>query len=102
MALAFVFMYVGSCLGGGTDAWVTPEGLFWSVINVVCTSGYQLYMKGVVNDLKKQLGRWGPVYYNNMLSLPTLIIPTVATFGGPGGWFANFEKAEWMAKFWIA
>lgn len=98
---AFALMYVGSCLGGGTDAWITAEGLFWSVINVLCTSGYQLYMKGVVNDLKKQLGRWGPVYYNNFLSLPPLLLPTAFTCVGPNGWLTALGNSDWWARFWI-
>eukprot|EP00756_Hemistasia_phaeocysticola_P027312 Hpha_TRINITY_DN16110_c0_g3::TRINITY_DN16110_c0_g3_i8::g.5030::m.5030/K15356/VRG4, GONST1; GDP-mannose transporter len=101
MILSFVLMYVGSCLGGGSDAWVTPEGLFYSFLNVLCTSGYQLYMKGVLEDVKKELGRWGPVYYNNLLSLPMLIVPTVMTVSGPEGWFAAIQVADGWAQFWI-
>jgi len=101
MILSFVLMYVGSCLGGGTDAWVTPEGLFYSFLNVFCTSGYQLYMKGMLQDVKDELGRWGPVFYNNLLSLPMLIVPTVLGASGPQGWMAALQMADVWAQGWI-
>eukprot|EP00756_Hemistasia_phaeocysticola_P012056 Hpha_TRINITY_DN15170_c3_g13::TRINITY_DN15170_c3_g13_i1::g.129086::m.129086/K15356/VRG4, GONST1; GDP-mannose transporter len=101
MVLSFVLMYAGSCLGGGSDAWVTAEGLLFSVLNVVFTSGYQLYMKGLLNDVQKVLGRWGPVFYNNLLSLPILVGPTLATMHGDGGWLVALNTADWWAKVWI-
>eukprot|EP01062_Namystynia_karyoxenos_P012559 TRINITY_DN14530_c0_g1_i1.p2 TRINITY_DN14530_c0_g1~~TRINITY_DN14530_c0_g1_i1.p2 ORF type:complete len:295 (+),score=53.29 TRINITY_DN14530_c0_g1_i1:480-1364(+) len=101
MSLAFVLMFIGSCLGGGTDAWVTPDGLIYSLLNVACTSGYQLYMKGLVEDLQKQLGRWGPVYYNNLLSLPLLVVPMAASFTGPNGWWQSLQKANPWAHGWL-
>eukprot|EP00756_Hemistasia_phaeocysticola_P027307 Hpha_TRINITY_DN16110_c0_g2::TRINITY_DN16110_c0_g2_i1::g.5012::m.5012/K15356/VRG4, GONST1; GDP-mannose transporter len=101
MVFAFALMYVGSCLGGGTDAWITTEGLIFSLLNVACTSGYQLYMKGLLDDVKKDLGRWGPVFYNNLLSLPILVGPTLLTMTGENGWLASFGRLTDWAKCWI-
>ena len=70
-------MIFGSYIGAQQDAFVTAWGLFWNFANVLFTTGYQLYMKMVLNEEKKRLGRWGPVYYNNLLALPPLLIPTV-------------------------
>eukprot|EP00754_Rhynchopus_humris_P031250 Rhum_TRINITY_DN15328_c0_g1::Rhum_TRINITY_DN15328_c0_g1_i1::g.152927::m.152927/K15356/VRG4, GONST1; GDP-mannose transporter len=86
MIVAFLMLSGGSFLGALTDRWLTFSGLFWSVANVACTSGYQLYMKGMLNDLKGSMGRWGPVYYNNLLSLPPLLVPVVLQYD------------EWTAK----
>ena len=69
-------MIFGSVIGAQQDPWVTPWGLFWNFSNVLCTTGYQLYMKGVLNDVQG-LGRWGPVYFNNLLALPPLLLPTL-------------------------
>ena len=80
MLFSFLLLIAGSILGATSDAWLTPVGLFWSITNVICTSTYQLYMKGMLNDLKSTMGSWGPVYYNNLLSLPPLILPVILTW----------------------
>eukprot|EP01064_Diplonema_japonicum_P014344 TRINITY_DN2194_c1_g1_i1.p1 TRINITY_DN2194_c1_g1~~TRINITY_DN2194_c1_g1_i1.p1 ORF type:complete len:364 (+),score=75.19 TRINITY_DN2194_c1_g1_i1:33-1124(+) len=91
MVFSFVLLIMGSLLGATTDRWVTMEGLVWSFSNVACTSGYQLYMKGVLNDLKDTMGKWGPVYYNNLLSLPPLLLPVMYDFNG---WFAKLKTLD--------
>ncbi|KAJ9466821.1 GDP-mannose transporter [Diplonema papillatum] len=80
MVFAFFLMSLGSLLGAKNDAWSTQSGVAWAFFNVLCTSGYQLYMKGVLNDLKSTMGKWGPVYYNNILSLPPLLLPVVLSY----------------------
>eukprot|EP01062_Namystynia_karyoxenos_P071096 TRINITY_DN66503_c0_g1_i1.p1 TRINITY_DN66503_c0_g1~~TRINITY_DN66503_c0_g1_i1.p1 ORF type:complete len:423 (+),score=138.79 TRINITY_DN66503_c0_g1_i1:184-1269(+) len=92
VVLSFVLMILGSALGARTDPWVTPEGLVWSFANVACTTGYQLYMKGMMNDLRKRLGQWGPVFYNNLLALPPMIIPTLLSASGDRGWIAGMAS----------
>eukprot|EP01059_Diplonema_ambulator_P007445 TRINITY_DN1690_c1_g2_i1.p1 TRINITY_DN1690_c1_g2~~TRINITY_DN1690_c1_g2_i1.p1 ORF type:complete len:361 (+),score=79.91 TRINITY_DN1690_c1_g2_i1:681-1763(+) len=86
MIFSFFLLILGSLLGALTDHYVTLPGLLWSFSNVACTSGYQLYMKGVLNDLKDTMGKWGPVYYNNLLSLPPLFI------------FVVWDMNSWVAK----
>eukprot|EP01063_Lacrimia_lanifica_P040691 TRINITY_DN9329_c0_g1_i1.p1 TRINITY_DN9329_c0_g1~~TRINITY_DN9329_c0_g1_i1.p1 ORF type:complete len:338 (+),score=118.76 TRINITY_DN9329_c0_g1_i1:42-1055(+) len=83
---AFSLLLTGSIMGASTDAWVTFEGLVWGGLNVCSTSAFQLYMKLVLNDLKQEMGRWGPVYYNNVLSLPPLLLPTM------------FMYSDWVVK----
>eukprot|EP01060_Flectonema_neradi_P035443 TRINITY_DN6523_c0_g1_i1.p1 TRINITY_DN6523_c0_g1~~TRINITY_DN6523_c0_g1_i1.p1 ORF type:complete len:367 (+),score=26.07 TRINITY_DN6523_c0_g1_i1:107-1102(+) len=73
---SFFLMIFGSIIGAQQDPWVTAWGLFWNFTNVFCTTGYQLYMKGVLNDVQG-LGRWGPVYFNNLLAVPPLLLPTL-------------------------
>lgn len=74
MYLAFVLMISGSYLGAKGDPWVTSWGIFWTFANIVATVGYTLYMKQLLGDVKKQIGRYGPVFYNNLLSIPFFII----------------------------
>jgi GDP-mannose transporter len=74
---AFGLMILGSYVGTSADAWVTPEGLFWTFANIFFTVAYVLYMKLLLGDVSKELGRYGPVYYNNLLSLPFLVVPAL-------------------------
>lgn len=74
MYVAFAMMIVGSCLGAHGDNNVTAWGLFWTLLNVAFTTGYSLYMKRITNTLGAELGRYGPVFYNNILSLPFIVV----------------------------
>eukprot|EP01064_Diplonema_japonicum_P000507 TRINITY_DN1032_c0_g1_i1.p1 TRINITY_DN1032_c0_g1~~TRINITY_DN1032_c0_g1_i1.p1 ORF type:complete len:364 (+),score=65.32 TRINITY_DN1032_c0_g1_i1:44-1093(+) len=96
--LSFLLMIFGSFVGAQQDKWVTPWGLFWNFANVGFTTGYQLYMKGMLNEAKKTLGRWGPVYYNNLLALPPLIFPTL--YSAPV-WKEKLEVSNDMLKLWL-
>lgn len=70
---AFAMMAVGSYVGSAGDPWVTAAGLFWTFANIVFTVGYVLYMKVLLGHVSKEIGRYGPVFYNNLLSLPFLL-----------------------------
>ncbi|KAJ9465009.1 GDP-mannose transporter [Diplonema papillatum] len=96
--LSFALMILGSVVGAQQDPWVTPWGLFWNFLNVFCTTGYQLYMKGMLNEAKKSLGKWGPVYYNNMLALPPLLLPTVFAYDE---WSVKLVESGSIARVWL-
>eukprot|EP01065_Artemidia_motanka_P039160 TRINITY_DN48011_c0_g1_i1.p2 TRINITY_DN48011_c0_g1~~TRINITY_DN48011_c0_g1_i1.p2 ORF type:complete len:347 (+),score=122.12 TRINITY_DN48011_c0_g1_i1:101-1141(+) len=102
VVVSFGFMILGSAVGATHDPWVTPWGLWWSLANVACTTGYQLYMKLVMNESRRRLGQWGPVLYNNVLALPPLLLPTLATASGDGGWVAGLAAAPGRARLWLA
>ncbi|KAK7196277.1 lipophosphoglycan biosynthetic protein (lpg2) [Novymonas esmeraldas] len=68
--IAFALMILGSYLGAKGDQWVTLEGLIWTFFNIVSTVAYTLYMKAVLGAVSASIGRYGPVFYNNLLSLP--------------------------------
>lgn len=70
---SFVMMALGSYIGSAGDPWVTPLGLFWTFANIFFTVAYVLYMKVLLGAVSKEIGRYGPVYYNNLLSLPFLL-----------------------------
>ncbi|ORC93707.1 GDP-mannose transporter [Trypanosoma theileri] len=73
MYFSFVLMVLGSYMGAKGDQWITSWGLFWTFANVGVTVAYTLYMKRLLGDVSKQIGRYGPVFYNNLLSLPFLL-----------------------------
>lgn len=81
---AFGLMILGSYLGSASDSWVTAWGLFWTFANVFATVAYVLYMKALLGNVSSEIGKYGPVFYNNMLSLPFLILPSFGTLGDFG------------------
>lgn len=78
MYAAFLLMVLGSYLGSVGDQWVTAWGVFWTFANIFATVSYVLYMKQLTKDLS-DIGRYGPVFYNNLLSLPFIFPSCVAT-----------------------
>lgn len=96
MYVAFVLMILGSYLSAYGDRWVSPWGLFWTFANIVSTVCYTLYMKRLIKDFSAKIGRYGPVFYNNLLSLPFFMI---------GGWnefvplFTGLSQASSKALF---
>ena len=76
---AFGLIVLGSYLGSASDKWVTTEGMLWTGANVVTTVMYVLYMNDLLKHVSKDIGRYGPVFYNNLLSLPFLFLPSCLT-----------------------
>jgi GDP-mannose transporter len=72
--LAFALMILGSYLGAKGDQWVTSMGLFWTFLNIIATASYTLYMRAVLGAVSSSIGRYGPVFYNNLLSLPFFLV----------------------------
>ncbi|KPA82396.1 lipophosphoglycan biosynthetic protein (lpg2) (LPG2) [Leptomonas pyrrhocoris] len=71
---AFALMILGSYLGAKGDQWVTAKGLFWTFLNIIATASYTLYMRAVLGAVSSSIGRYGPVFYNNLLSLPFFLV----------------------------
>ena len=80
ICISFGVIMLGSYLSATGDPWVTTEGLLWTSMNVVASSGYLLYMKLLLGGISKELGRYGTVFYNNFLSLPFLLFPALGSF----------------------
>jgi GDP-mannose transporter len=80
MIASFLIMFAGAYFGSSTDRWVTPWGLFWTFSNVASTVAYVLYMKVLLVNVSAEIGKYGPVFYNNLLSLPFLMLPSAPTF----------------------
>jgi len=81
MFASFGLMFLGAYMGSATDKWVTAWGLFWTFANVFFTVAYVLYMKTLLGSVSNEIGRYGPVFYNNLLSLPFLLLPAFGTLG---------------------
>lgn len=74
MVISFVLMVLGSYMGTAGDPWVTNAGVLWTAVNIAVTVLYTLYMKKLMGDVSKIVGPYGPIYYNNMLSLPIFLV----------------------------
>ncbi|RNE99537.1 GDP-mannose transporter [Trypanosoma rangeli] len=79
MYFSFCLMFFGSYLGAKGDQWVTSWGVFWTCANIVSTVSYTLYMKLLLGDVSAQIGRYGPVFYNNLLSLPFILAALITS-----------------------
>ncbi|KEG09571.1 GDP-mannose transporter [Trypanosoma grayi] len=96
MYFSFVLMVFGSYMGAKGDRWVTTWGLFWTFMNIAATVCYTLYMKQLLGDVSKQIGRYGPVFYNNLLSLPFILAASLPSMPDMA---ASLMIASWWTLF---
>eukprot|EP00331_Platyophrya_macrostoma_P010899 CAMPEP_0176429796 /NCGR_PEP_ID=MMETSP0127-20121128/13903_1 /TAXON_ID=938130 /ORGANISM="Platyophrya macrostoma, Strain WH" /LENGTH=293 /DNA_ID=CAMNT_0017811627 /DNA_START=302 /DNA_END=1183 /DNA_ORIENTATION=+ len=96
---AFGLMVLGSYLGSVGDKWVTSWGLFWTFSNIGFTVAYVLYMKRLLGDVSREIGRYGPVFYNNLLSLPFLLPSCIATLPDMGSAIAASSTGALVCLF---
>lgn len=52
-------------------------GYFWMALNVVCTASYILGMRKVIK--KMNFKDWDTMYYNNLLTIPILVVCSLIT-----------------------
>lgn len=75
MWACLILMVLSSVVGGMTDLRFSLAGYIWQFINCVFTSGYALYLIGVMDKVvpltstKSRLNEFSMVYYNNLLSI---------------------------------
>lgn len=72
MWISFGLMVLGSIIGGMNDLSFNVLGYFWMILNSASNAAYLLYMKGTIKSVG--FTDFDSVFYNNMLSLPILII----------------------------
>lgn len=72
MWVSFVLMVAGSIVGGFNDLKGSARGYFWMALNSASNAAYLLYMKGTIKSVG--FGDFDSVFYNNVLSLPVLIV----------------------------
>eukprot|EP00854_Cymbomonas_tetramitiformis_P011082 gene11082-13099_t len=70
-----VMILIGSYFYGQHDINFHLVGYIWLFVNVVSTSGFQIYVKYLVKRFG--LNSFSMTYYNNVLSLPFLIVMCV-------------------------
>lgn len=95
--VAFVIMLGGAVLAALNDAKVTLLGVFWLVANCLSVSGYVLYMKFAIKNVK--LSKFGMVFYNNVLCVIFLFPASVIM--GEFGLFvtsASLHTPEYFLK----
>ncbi|EFJ42785.1 hypothetical protein VOLCADRAFT_66734 [Volvox carteri f. nagariensis] len=77
-------MILSAAMGGWTDLSFSPSGYAWQLVNCVFTAAYSLHLSSVVRAVStpRRLSELSMVYYNNVLSVPLLMLLSVA-FGEP-------------------
>ena len=66
--------------GAATDLAFSLSGYLWQLVNCCFTAAYSLYLRGVMDKLvgmtanKTRLDEFSMVFYNNLLSLPLLLV----------------------------
>jgi len=76
---SLALMLLGAVLAGQSDLEFNPAGYTWATLNCVITAAYVLYMPRAIKD--SNLNAFGRVYYNNLLSLPLVILLDLAVVG---------------------
>jgi len=69
---SLVLMVFAAVLTGMYDLEFDAIGYFWAIVNCVCTASYVLYMPKAMQGAN--LNSFGKVYYNNILSLPLILL----------------------------
>ena len=78
--LTLCLMMLSAVCGAATDLAFNIVGYFWQLINCMFTAAYSLYLRGVMDRLvgltvnKTRLDEFSMVFYNNLLSLPLLLV----------------------------
>lgn len=52
----------------------SSSGLLWTFANILFTAVYLLYMKYALSRSGTNLGNFGPLFYNNLISTPILLV----------------------------
>ena len=78
--LTLALMGASAVCGAATDLAFSLTGYLWQLVNCFFTAAYSLYLRGVMERLvvmtvnKTRLDEFSMVFYNNLLSLPLLLI----------------------------
>eukprot|EP00199_Chlamydomonas_sp_CCMP681_P001907 CAMPEP_0119105438 /NCGR_PEP_ID=MMETSP1180-20130426/3395_1 /TAXON_ID=3052 ORGANISM="Chlamydomonas cf sp, Strain CCMP681" /NCGR_SAMPLE_ID=MMETSP1180 /ASSEMBLY_ACC=CAM_ASM_000741 /LENGTH=363 /DNA_ID=CAMNT_0007090481 /DNA_START=134 /DNA_END=1225 /DNA_ORIENTATION=- len=76
-----LFMMLGSAgMGASSDVRFNWNGYGWQMVNCLFTSAYALYLRSVMDKVaehttnKQRMDEFSMVYYNNLLSLPCIMV----------------------------
>ncbi|KAL0031731.1 hypothetical protein WJX79_003715 [Trebouxia sp. C0005] len=78
--LTLALMMTSAVCGAATDLAFNLTGYLWQLVNCFFTAAYSLYLRGVMDRLvsmtvnKTRLDEFSMVFYNNLLSLPLLLV----------------------------
>ena len=82
MWLSFGMMVMGSVVGGFNDLSFNAKGYFWMALNSASNAAYLLYMKSAIKAIG--FSDFDSVFYNNVLSLPILLVLSLIFEDWPG------------------
>ena len=94
--LSFATMILGAAMAAWHDMEFSVSGYFWQGANCFCTSAYVLYLKYATKTVK--LPKFGMVFYNNLLSLPMLLVIAIAN-NEPAALWVAYKKGLLDGKF---
>jgi GDP-mannose transporter len=77
--LSLVLMLLGAVMAGRSDLEFNATGYALATLNCFITAAYVLYMPRAIKD--SRLNAFGRVYYNNLLSIPLVVVVDAAVFG---------------------
>jgi len=89
IAGSLALMLIGAIFAGRTDLEFNAAGYFWAVCNCFVTAAYVLYMPRAMQDSK--LNAFGRVYYNNLLSIPLVLLADLTLFDNVGSLLSSLE-----------
>ncbi|GLC39366.1 hypothetical protein PLESTB_000892400 [Pleodorina starrii] len=73
-------MLVSAVTGASTDVNFSWTGYSWQIANCIFTSAYALYLRSVMDKVterttnKQKMDEFSMVYYNNLLSVPPILV----------------------------
>lgn len=74
---------LGVACYGANDLQFSIVGYAWLAVNIASTAAYQIYVKALLTGIPKEgpdaLGPFGMSYFNNVISLPVLLVLALAT-----------------------
>lgn len=85
-------MLLSAVSGAATDLSFSAVGYFWQILNCLFTAAYSLYMRSAMDRVSehttdgKRLGEFTMVFYNNLLSLPFILVMMMVTGEAWGMW----------------
>jgi GDP-mannose transporter len=77
--LSLALMLLGAVMAGRSDLEFNATGYALATLNCFITAAYVLYMPRAIKD--SRLNAFGRVYYNNLLSIPLVLVVDAAVFG---------------------
>ena len=79
VVLTLGLMILAALLAGSNDLQFSLIGYIWTFFNCLSATGYVLYMRVAINGM--DLDRFTMAYYNNILSLPLILLGDILVFG---------------------
>jgi GDP-mannose transporter len=90
-------LVLASVLAASEDLEFTHRGYTWSVLNMVASTTYLLYLRHVMKSL--QLSKLGMSYYNNMLGVPIVVALDLLTTNDLASFARSQQSETWTIDY---